>query len=156
MKLKNLKHQVSASKIIACTSIVINIVLLIVLAMVENRSHVLAKALERRGYITLNESKDSNYWTRVGWTNTIKKMHTEFDVAFFGNSITRGSDFQQFFPDKKIINLGLPGDNLIGMKKRISMLEASNPKKIFIMAGTNDLVHTDEETYKNNYIKLGY
>lgn len=154
MKLKNLKHQVSASKIIACTSIVINIVLLIVLAMVENRSHVLAKALERRGYITLDESKDSNYWTRVGWTNTIKKMHTEFDVAFFGNSITSGSDFQQFFPDKKIINLGLPGDNLIGMKKRISMLEASNPKKIFIMAGTNDLVHTDEETYKNNYIKL--
>ena len=154
MKSKKMKYQLSASKVILCMSIVGNIALFIVLAMVENRSHVLARALERRGYITLDDSKDLNYWTRVAWTNTIKKMHTEFDVAFFGNSITCGSDFQQFFPNKKIINLGLPGDNLIGMKKRISMLEASNPKKIFIMAGTNDLVHNDVETYKTNYIRL--
>ena len=154
MKIKKLKCQSSASKIILCMSIGANIALFIVLAMVENRSHVLARALERRGYITLDDSKDSNHWTRVGWTNTIKKMYTEFDIAFFGNSITCGSDFQHFFPDKKIINLGYPGDNLIGMKKRISMLEVSNPKKIFIMAGTNDLVHIDIESYKNNYIKL--
>lgn len=154
MKVKKLKHQVNASKIILCISVVANIALFAGLAIVENRSHVLASALERRGYITLEDSKSSNYWTIVGWRNTIKKMYTEFDIAFFGNSITCGSDFQQFFPDKKIINLGYPGDNLVGMKKRISMLEASNPKKIFIMAGTNDLVHIDTETYKSNYIKL--
>lgn len=154
MKIKVFNQKLSTFKLILCASIVANILLIVVVTLVENRSHVLAQALERRGYITLDDTKDSNYWTRVAWANTIKKMHAEFDVAFLGNSITTGSDFQSFFPDKKIINLGYPGDNLPGMLKRVSMLEGSNPKKIFIMAGTNDLVHIDVETYRNNYIKL--
>src|SRR5690606_3127385 len=65
-----------------------------------------------------------------------------------------GSDFQLLFPDHKIINLGLSGDNIIGMKRRVPMLKAVNPKKIFIMAGTNDLVHVNLDEYESRYISL--
>lgn len=78
----------------------------------------------------------------------------KFDVAFFGNSITSGSDFQRYFPNKKIINLGYPGNSIIDMQRRICMLQAVQPQKIFIMAGTNDLVHIDIEDYKQRYSNL--
>lgn len=102
----------------------------------------------------VDDKQSPDYWARVGWTNTIVKLHTDFDVAFFGNSITRGSDFQSFFTDKKIINLGYTGDNILGMIKRVPMLQGAHPKKVFIMAGTNDLVHIDLETYKQRYSDL--
>ena len=111
-------------------------------------------ALERRGLIELEDRVHADYWARQGWTNTIKKLHIDFDIAFLGNSITRGSDFQAAFPDKKIINLGYAGDNLIGMLRRVPMLVAANPRKIFIMAGTNDLVHVDLTEYRQNFEKL--
>ena len=34
------------------------------------------------------------------------------------------------------------------------MLEAVNPEKIFIMAGTNDLVHVSLEEYRRRYLLL--
>lgn len=40
------------------------------------------------------------------------------------------------------------------MQRRVSMLTAANPKKVFIMAGTNDLVHIDLEEYKKRYDNL--
>ena len=89
-----------------------------------------------------------------GWTNTLKKLNLDIDIAFFGNSITRGSDFQSYFPNKKIINLGYSGDDILGMCRRVSMLEAVNPEKIFIMAGTNDLVHVSLEEYRRRYLLL--
>ena len=131
-----------------------NILFAGVVYIAEKRSHVFGMALERRNMIALNDRSHPDYWARVGWTNTVEKLHTEFDVAFFGNSITRGSDFQQFFPDKKIINFGYSGDNMIGMRRRVPMLQASHPKKIFIMAGTNDLVHISLDEYKERYIAL--
>lgn len=108
-------------------------------------------AFERRGLVTLDDKSYPDYWARMGWTNTVKKLNIRFDVAFFGNSITCGSDFQAFFPDKKIINLGYPGDNMTGMLRRVPMLVAAQPKKIFIMAGTNDLVHISLAEYQNRY-----
>lgn len=121
---------------------------------IEKESYVLRLALERRGIMELEDEAHADYWARKGWTNTIEKLHIDFDVAFFGNSITRGSDFQQVFKDKKIINLGYSGDNMLGMQRRVSMLTAANPKKVFIMAGTNDLVHIDLEEYKKRYDNL--
>ena len=115
------------------------------------RSKISARTKRYNG---LEDEAHADYWVRKGWTNTIEKLHIDFDVAFFGNSITRGSDFQLVFKDKKIINLGYSGDNMPGMQRRVSMLTAANPKKVFIMAGTNDLVHIDLEEYKKRYDNL--
>lgn len=148
------KKQVSLSKVLLYTSLLINMILLGIIYVVEKQVHFFGMALERRNIITLDDQIHSDYWARAGWTNTIKKLHIEFDVAFFGNSLTRGSDFQTLFPDKKIINLGYPGDNMTGMLRRIPMLQAARPKKIFIMAGTNDLAYISLEEYKDKYIQL--
>lgn len=131
-----------------------NVLFLICVYVLEKNSCVISLALERRGFIVVDDNKVPDYWARKGWVNTVKKMYTEFDVAFFGNSITAGSDFQMKFPDKKIINLGYVGDNIIGMLRRVPMLKAANPKKIFIMAGTNDLVHIDLDEYRERYANL--
>lgn len=151
------KKQISACKIILCASVLFNILLIGVVVVAEKYSHVFEQALIRRGYINVTSDADKlspDYWATVGWTNTVQKLHTDFDIAFFGNSITRGSDFQLDFPDKKIINLGYSGDNMIGMLRRVPMIQAANPSKVFIMAGTNDLVHISLDEYKERYTKL--
>lgn len=151
-----LKKGISACKILLCTSVLINLLLAGVIYVVESHTHLFQGVLVRRGLIsgTIDDKQSPDYWARVGWTNTVQKLHTDFDIAFFGNSITRGSDFQLSFPDRKIINLGYSGDNILGMIKRVPMLQAANPKKVFIMAGTNDLVHMDLDTYKQRYTDL--
>lgn len=143
-------------KVLLCVSFLFNVALVGIVCIEENHSRVIQKSLAKYGIIRgYDDDKQSpDYWARFGWTNTIEKLHTEFDIAFFGNSITRGSDFQLAFPDKKIINLGYSGDNISGMQKRISMIQKSKAKKVFIMAGTNDLAHMDIDEYKERYIEL--
>ena len=96
-----------------CASMSVNLLLAGVVVVAEKHSHVFKNALKRRGIIEgiADDKTSPDYWARVGWTNTIEKLHSNFDIAFFGNSITRGSDFQLEFTDKKIINLGYSGDN---------------------------------------------
>lgn len=154
MKCEHIKKQISTCKILLCVSVLINILLAGAVYVAEKQGRVFSMALERRNLITLSDQAHPDYWARVGWTNTVEKLHTEFDVAFFGNSITRGSDFQTFFPDKKIINLGYSGDNMTGILRRVPMLQAAHPKKIFIMAGTNDLFHLNVDEFAERYNKL--
>ena len=135
-------------------SLIINIVLLALLAISEYKGRTFSQAIERRGYINIKSQSLPDYWAIRGWTNTIKKLRIESDIVFFGNSITAGSDFQTNFPDKKIVNLGYPGDNINGMLRRIPMLSAVKPKKVFLMAGTNDLVHIGLEEYTTRYTQL--
>ncbi len=153
MKIQLLKNHRSLF-LLLCLSFMMNALLLFGLYILEKHSCVLSLALERRGYIVVDDEKLPDSWARKCWVNTVKKLYTEFDVAFFGNSIVTGSDFQMKFPDKKIINLGYSGDNMIGMLRRVPMLKAANPKKIFIMAGTNDLVHIGLEEYEKRYENL--
>ncbi|MCF0197302.1 MAG: hypothetical protein HUK03_08785 [Bacteroidaceae bacterium] len=154
--MKVFKKQFSACNILLCTSVLFNVLLVGVVGVAESRTQVFEGALIRRNIISgsIDDKKSPDYWARVGWTNTIEKLHTSFDIAFFGNSITRGSDFQLAFPDKKIINLGYSGDNLLGMLKRVPMIQKANPKKVFIMAGTNDLVHIGLDEYERRYTNL--
>ncbi len=148
------KKEISACKILLCASVLINILLAGAVYVAEKQGHVYSMALERRNLMTLDDQVHPDYWARFGWKNTVEKLHTEFDIAFFGNSITRGSDFQTFFPDKKIINLGYSGDNILGMIRRVPMLQAAKPKKIFIMAGTNDIFHLSIDEYAIRYENL--
>lgn len=152
--MRHLKCSIKVCNILLLVSVIFNMALLIIVYIEESRGLVFSAALERRDKIVLTDNKCPDYYARSAWENTIKKMHTEFDVAFLGNSITCGSDFQLYFPDKKIINLGYGGDNIRGMIRRVSMLQASHPQKIFIMAGTNDLVHINLDEYRDRYITL--
>jgi len=120
----------------------------------EHYGHAFKDALVRRGLVERNAVKSSDYWAVQGWTNTLKKMNIDCDVVFLGNSITNGSNFQSYFQDVKIVNLGYSGDIIPSMIDRVEMVQAVNPEKIFIMAGTNDLAHVSIEKYVERYTAL--
>lgn len=108
----------------------------------------------RIGIFEAKPMDNPNYWCIQGWTNTLEKMNVDFDVVFFGNSITRSSSFHEYFTNTSICNLGFPGDNLDGMMLRVPQIKAVNPKKIFIMAGINGLNLQTIEVFEEKYERL--
>lgn len=62
-----------------------------------------------------------------------------YDVVMFGDSLTERGHWQDMFPEVRIGNRGIGGDDTSGMLARVAAVEATGAKKVFIMAGTNDL-----------------
>ncbi|RYF49921.1 MAG: hypothetical protein EOO27_32680 [Comamonadaceae bacterium] len=60
-------------------------------------------------------------------------------VVMLGDSLTEGIDWSAVFPGVTIANRGIGGDSTKGMLDRLSSVTDLKPKKIFIMAGINDL-----------------
>jgi lysophospholipase L1-like esterase len=60
-------------------------------------------------------------------------------VAFVGDSITEGHDWNAAYPDLTIRNYGIGGDTTIGLAGRLQQIVAARPAKIFLLIGTNDL-----------------
>ncbi len=85
------------------------------------------------------------------WTNTILKADEKYDMCFYGNSITRNSDFGKYFESKKILNLGLGGDDLKGMARRANMLGRVSCKKVFLMAGINSVGKMSDNEFVEAY-----
>ncbi len=98
--------------------------------------------------------QSSDFWVKEGWTNTLRKLNINSDIVFFGNSITHDSSFHEYFTDKKIVNLGYPGDNIQGMLTRIEQVRCVHPQKVFIMAGINGINSLSEEQFKTKYTAL--
>lgn len=121
-----------------------------------NKTDYLHKVCYKYGLLEAPEVESPDFWALDGWTNTLKKMNYYADIVFFGNSITRGSNFNEYFPDKKICNLGYAGDNLSGMIQRVEMgqLQAVTPEKIFIMGGINGLEGQSTEQFEQVYRHL--
>lgn len=93
-------------------------------------------------------------WTLASWERSLEQLDYDADIAFFGDSITLGGDFQSYFSNKKIINLGKSGDSLIGMEKRVKMLNFIKPEKVFIMGGINSLTDTNSDTAFQYYADM--
>ncbi len=93
----------------------------------------------------------ADFWCIKGWNNSFLKLGVDFDVVFFGNSITYGSDFRKYFPSVTICNQGYPGDNMDGMLLRLPAVQSVHPKKVFVMAGINGLSSQTEEVFTEKY-----
>ncbi len=61
------------------------------------------------------------------------------DIVMFGNSLTRGVDWNELLGRDGIVNRGIPSDVLSGYKKRLDYIFRLNPKVVFIMGGINDI-----------------
>jgi lysophospholipase L1-like esterase len=101
----------------------------------ENYPHRIAVKM---GWADKDKNKAINYAV-IGWNNTLLKLDYDADIVFFGDSITAQSDFREYFPEKKIVTLGYPGDNLLGMQDRVEAIVAVSPEKVFILGGINGL-----------------
>ncbi|MBO7119021.1 MAG: hypothetical protein J6W03_01720 [Bacteroidaceae bacterium] len=88
-------------------SLVGNILLLALVIFVGCiRTNYINSKLQVLGIMKTDPAKSGDYYCIGGWTNTLEKLHLNVDVVFFGNSITRGSSFEKFFPNVSICNLG--------------------------------------------------
>ncbi|MEP2667747.1 MAG: GH92 family glycosyl hydrolase [Cyclobacteriaceae bacterium] len=77
-----------------------------------------------------------------------KKEHFETlpdtpnEIIFLGNSITDGAEwFELFGGNPNIKNRGIGGDDTDGVLERLGEVTSSQPKKVFLMIGTNDLAY---------------
>ncbi|PID69099.1 MAG: hypothetical protein CR989_03505 [Flavobacteriales bacterium] len=64
---------------------------------------------------------------------------TQNEIIFLGNSITDGGNWKALFPTVNAINRGISGDVTDGILARIEEITASQPIKVFLLIGTNDL-----------------
>ena len=84
------------------------------------------------------------YETRDRWQEILnyRKLTAEtghVDNLFYGDSITDIWPLHEFFPNHSLLNRGIGGDNTFGMIDRLPDILKSKPRKIFLMAGINDL-----------------
>lgn len=74
------------------------------------------------------------------------------DIVFVGDSITARGEWQEFFPDKIVLNRGIDSDVTEGVLHRLDTVTASKPDKIFLMIGINDIRQgIDSEETLSNY-----
>lgn len=137
--------------LILLLSIVVNLSLL---SLIFLKTDLFQRIGCRMGIVERKASDRPDYWCIKGWTNTLEKLNLTCDVCFFGNSITAGSSFQEYFPNTKICNLGYPGDGLDGMLFRVKQIKAVNPKKVFLMAGINGLYSQPIQVFEEKYKAL--
>lgn len=76
-------------------------------------------------------------------------------IVFLGNSITHWGDWAELFKNAKVRNRGIAGDISFGVLARLDEITASNPEKIFIMIGVNDIGRKIPTSYTiRNYEKI--
>ena len=66
---------------------------------------------------------------------------TSDDIVFFGNSLTNGGRWHEMFNNPNIKNRGIVGDIVQGLYDRADLILNGQPKKIFLLIGTNDISH---------------
>ena len=97
-------------------------------------------------------------WTLESWNSSLEQLVYDSDIVFIGDSLTRGENFQEYFPNKKIVNLGISGDTLAGISKRAYVISHLTPEMIFIEGGVNSLasnsVNTLATLYESMLVKI--
>jgi len=86
--------------------------------------------------VPLKEFRD-DYKHRVSHFESLPNDSAE--IVFLGNSIIDGAEWSELFKNPNIKNRGISGDFSLGILNRINEVTSSNPQKIFLMIGTNDI-----------------
>lgn len=90
------------------------------------------------------EYSDHYYQRKKEFENT---LDTKNEIIFLGNSITEGGDWKALFPNKNVINRGISGDVTDGILFRLDEVTSSQPDKVFLLIGTNDMARGKSMEY---------
>ena len=88
------------------------------------------------------------------WTNSLRQMNARADIVFFGDSLINNGNFAPLFSGKVVCNLGLRGDTIQGLKNRIEQVKLLKPKRIYLMAGVNDVANKSVVAFRVLYESL--
>lgn len=75
-----------------------------------------------------------DFYNKVEYTDKI-------DILFLGDSLTERCDFHLLFQEYNVAQQGISGDTTDGLLERIDAAIRSNPDKIVIEIGTNDVLN---------------
>lgn len=59
-------------------------------------------------------------------------------LLFLGDSLTAAGDWQSWFPDEEVTNLGVDGDTTADVQARLDAVVDAAPDSIVLLIGTND------------------
>lgn len=62
-------------------------------------------------------------------------------IVFFGNSLTHGCEWHELLNNPNVVNRGINGDTVDGLKERLASVTDGSPAKIFLLIGANDVSH---------------
>ncbi len=80
---------------------------------------------------------------------------TPNEIIMLGNSITNGGNWEELLNNPNVKNRGISGDNTFGILHRLGEVTASQPDKIFLLIGINDLSRdTPVEVILRNYRRI--
>ena len=100
-----------------------------------------------------NKIHPDTYFDYQGWIDENKEK--EGDIVFMGDSRVAGFDCAVYFnPENKIVlGLGVSGEVVRGVRKRLDVLEKIRPEFLFIAIGGNDATsgNFSYETFKYDY-----
>lgn len=77
-------------------------------------------------------------------------------IVMLGNSLTEQGSWSEYFPKQHMQNRGIGGDILAGMLDRLQPILTAKPKKMFIMAGINNILFSDitKEQFISEYKQI--
>lgn len=115
--------------------------------------------LYKKGGIKWAESKVSSfvssnhlpfstyYYDRTSQFNSFSEKHK---IIFLGDSLTDGCEWSEIFNNNNIVNRGISKDTTKGVLNRIREITTTEPSKVFILIGINDL---DQNVKESDIIK---
>lgn len=133
------------------TITIIAVLLLCACILLFIRSGYLGKLLFKIG---IKNTSGKMNWTAFSWNNCLKKIEYKADIAFFGDSLTHGSEFHKHWDNIKIVNLGCGGDSIQDLINRIYLIETVAPQKIFLLCGINGLTDFNISKCTEKYDEL--
>lgn len=90
-----------------------------------------------------NDSSVSHLYD--GRVDLLKKIPgNTAQIIMLGDSLTDGGEWQEFFSDVRVVNRGIGRDTSKGVLNRIEPYLVSQPDKIFLLIGTNDLLNNSQ------------
>jgi lysophospholipase L1-like esterase len=123
--------------------ILTNIILLLFLSIVSLHYKVPQKVLNKLGMINFKiqpQLQPRDYLSyKLAVLHSIYKNKLSYEIIMLGDSITAYGNWEQLLKGYNVANYGIPGDTTDGILCRLDELYMANPKKICIMAGTNDI-----------------
>ena len=112
--------------------------------------------LRRKGTVLVTTQQPDKVTYYIGKNEVFEKLpNTENEIIMVGNSITDNFEWHEIFRDVNIIDRGIGSDITKGVFQRLNEITESNPLKIFIMIGINDIARGYPiETIYNNYVQV--
>jgi len=99
-------------------------------------------------------AQHSAYWNQKASMYSVLPNEPN-EIIFLGDSITDRCEWFELFSNPNVKNRGLSGDKTSGVLDRLSEVTESNPAKVLLMIGVNDLRHNvSDSSIVGNYHKI--